>query len=236
MKKLIKDFFEWLTQKAQPETLERPEIYELTLSAPEIYDLVANIMKPFDRQKYEEVASKLKRLTDIGLVGSVDTDRLRVQEMSLNYRRTTLAAIEFFSQKYPNYKFLTKERMHAIGDSSKGCRYRLFKITNYPYSVPEKNLVEIEQFPGTEDYDCYEYEEYELKDGRNQYDYKHKYMPKGDFEDCRRPTPGPGNRIVNFTKMPLQILNISGSGVSINIVLKPVVCNNELYYFIVTNW
>ena len=235
MKKLIKDFFEWLTQKAQPETHERPEIYELTLSAPEIYDLTASIMKPFDGQKYEEVVSKLKRLTDIGLVSSVDADELRAQEQSLNYRWVTIGAVEFFSERFPNYKFLKKERIQRIGDSYKGCRYRLFKITNYPYSVPEKNLVEIEQFPDTEDYDCYEYEEYELKDGRNQYDYKHKYMSKWDYDDFKN-EPILENKIVNCTKMPLYILHISGSGVSINIVLKPVIWGKRLYYFIVTNW
>ena len=110
-----------------------------------------------DANEYKEVVmtdkniiTKGERLKKLGFTSTkevITADKykreLKEVEDENQLKKTTFEAIEYFSQKYPNYKFITQASITKICE-----KYGLFysDVSNYCGEVPEENLVHIENF------------------------------------------------------------------------------------------
>lgn len=93
---------------------------------------------------------KRARLISLGFTNTkevteaqVEIDRLNELERENRVKQKLVRAIEYFSQNYPNYKFITPESVHKIC-----AKYNLIygTIDKYIGTVPDVNLKHIENF------------------------------------------------------------------------------------------
>lgn len=194
----------------------------------------------------EELISKAHRLKELGFKrasgiseATSEIERLQVIEQTNFEKKNLIAAIRYFSDKYPQYKFITLESINKICE-----KYGLYfsEAELYTGAIPDENLLHIEKFRVDAEDNCYnsvchkfswsrdpEKISYSTAEHRRKdYDYsitKEPYYiaaPKHDFllED----TELKGNQIVKkqVVKDP--------------VVFKPVFYGEKLYYLIVTAW
>ncbi len=227
----------------------------------------AKIANSLDTNK-QDLIEKCARLKALGFtntkeVKEAEAEIARLDELKRDNeaKKTLIEAINYFSFKYPNYKFITEKSVEKICD-----KYNLVygAIDRYIGTVPDKNLKHIEDFRVLEDDECFVYEElhYSIFGGdersmRKEYKTSEHFKKEqelknnSDFYHQRMMMHRMDYREINM-KCPLEIaaplkdFNIQGMEVKGHkiskieipdpIVLKPVIFNNQKHYLIVTAW
>jgi hypothetical protein len=118
----------------------------------------AKIANSLDTNK-QDLIDKCERLKSLGFTNTVEVKEaekeiLRLENLKRGNeeKKTLTEAINYFSFKYPNYKFITEESVRKI------CKkYNLVygEISRYIGTVPDKNLKHIEGFKVLEDDECF---------------------------------------------------------------------------------
>lgn len=216
-----------------------------------------------DKQALIEKCARLKALgfTNTKEVKEAETEIARLDELKRDNeaKKTLIEAINYFSFKYPNYKFITEKSVEKIC-----AKYNLVygAINRYIGTVPDKNLKHIEDFRVLEDDECFIYEQLMWssfgggeKSVRKEYKtaerYKEEQKRKKNDDYYRVSTMHHSIREINM-KCPLEIaaplkdfnmeeMEVKGHKISKieipdPIVLKPVIFNNQKHYLIVTAW
>lgn len=218
-----------------------------------------------DKQDLIEKCARLKALgfTNTKEVKEAEAEIARLDELKQDNeaKKTLIEAINYFSFKYPNYKFITEKSVEKIC-----AKYNLVygAIDRYIGTVPDKNLKHIEDFKVLEDDECFVYEElhYSMFEHgeismRKEYKTSEKFKREQelknnpDFYHQRMMMHRMNYREINM-KCPLEIaaplkdFNMQGMEVKGHkiskieipdpIVLKPVIFNNQKHYLIVTAW
>lgn len=210
----------------------------------------ANIQSSLHTDK-QDIIDKRNRLVALGFHNTVEVkeanieiNRLEALERENLNKKDLIKAINYFSFKYPAYKFITEESVKKI------CKkYNLVygTIDKYIGTVPDKNLNHIEDFKIDENDECYLYQT------RYQGDmYTTEYLTKKQFEDSlNNSTYSPYLR-KEYSQCPLEIaapvkdfnlqsheikdFKLSQISIPDPVVLKPVIFNSQKYYLIVTAW
>lgn len=204
----------------------------------------------------QHLIDKSKSLIDLGFT---NTKEVRIAEEEIKKidklkqnnaeKQDLVKAINYFTIKYPNYKFITEESVKKICE-----KYGLVygNVSRYEGVVPTKNLEEIKNFSIKEEDRCYDKKiEYigtlRLKENETVY-VGHSYITK------KRKIRNPKNKKIEITPSPLEIaapkkdFNLTDKRI-VNykledkkkeipdpIVLQPVFFENKKYYLIVTAW
>lgn len=216
-----------------------------------------------DKQDLIEKCARLKALgfTNTKEVKEAEAEIARLDELKRDNeaKKTLIDAINYFSFKYPNYKFITEKSVEKIC-----AKYNLVygAIDRYIGTVPDKNLKHIEDFKVLEDDECFIYEQLMRssfdgserslqKEYKTAKRYKEEQKLKENVDYYRMSMMCHSIREINM-KCPLEIaaplkdFNMEGMEVKGHkiskieipdpIVLKPVIFNNQKHYLIVTAW
>lgn len=198
-----------------------------------------------DKQELLEKCERLKKLgfTNTKEVQEAESEIRRINDLKRENKQKAklVEAIDYFTGKYTNYKFITVESVEKICEKY-GFVYG--DIATYIGTVPTKNLEHIENFKIDEDDLCII--KYDSFDGEA------LYQSKIDFEREKRVKYGsiPLLSLYDYKRMdivaPLKDFNTEGmelDGFTLKkiqipdpIVLQPVCYKDELYYLIVTAW
>lgn len=272
MIKLLKKFSANYVAPKEQETTARPmadvikEIHESFYTEVDRLLADAKIANSLDTDK-QGLLEKCARLESLGFsntkeVREAQAEIRRLENLKLEneVKKSLIEVINYFSFKYPMYKFITKQSVEKICE-----KYNLVygPIDRYMGTVPDKNLKDIEDFKVSEEDECYMYEEVRLSSGIrrevsiSKYISFHQYIRHqekvrrlGGIDEDERGLYF-GVKRESF-KSPLEIAapisdfdmrdakvtsyNISDIKIPDPIVLKPVIYNNEKYYLIVTAW
>lgn len=218
-----------------------------------------------DKQDLIEKCARLKALgfTNTKEVKEAEAEIARLDELKRDNeaKKTLIEAINYFSFKYPNYKFITEKSVEKIC-----AKYNLVygAIDRYIGTVPDKNLKHIEDFRVLEDDECFVYEElrYSMFGGgersmrkeyktsehfkreqelKNNPDYyrQRMMMHRMDYREINMKCPleiAAPLKDFNMEGMEAKGHKISKIEIPDPIVLKPVIFNNQKHYLIVTAW
>lgn len=198
----------------------------------------ANIQSSLTTDK-QDLIDKRNRLVALGFNNSAEVkeaeseiQRLQTLEKENLQKKELIEAINYFSFKYPAYKFITEESVKKICQ-----KYGLVygTIDRYIGTVPDKNLKHMEDFKISEDDECYIYfgslyddvsfidkNWYELRGG--------SYIIKCSLEIAAPITD------FNLESHEVKDFKFSKTPIPDPVVLKPVIFNKQKYYLIVTAW
>lgn len=223
----------------------------------------AKILNCLDTDK-NDLIEKCKRLKSLGFKNTTEIkeaekelERLENLSRENESKKTLTEAINYFSFKYPNYKFITEESVKKICS-----KYNLIygSIDRYIGSVPDKNLKHIEDFKVNENDECFIYEERMWGFGMREMSMQKNFITfdehkkKNDIENdsyARNMLRDHRVRVINM-KLPLEIaapfkdfnmdemevkdFKLSKIEIPDPVVLKPVLFNGRKHYLIVTAW
>ncbi len=221
-----------------------------------------------DKQKIIDKSEKLKAIgfTNTKEVKEAEAEIERIDRLKKENKdkEDLVEAINYFSFKYPNYKFIVEESVKKIC-----AKYGLIygAIDRYIGDVPDKNLKHIEQFSINEKDEVYMVEEttWGIGVGRMPVKYKYfdkegcdKYFNSDRFEQSHyykhgdvitMCLPSMGGEIKRYKSIleiaaPLKDFNMEGREVKghkiLNIpdpvVLMPVLFKDKKHYLVVTAW
>jgi hypothetical protein len=250
-----------LKGKTTAEVIE--EIHETFYTEVDRLLASAKIANSLDTDK-QELIDKCERLKAIGFdntkeVREAEGEIRRLQDLKTEneQKKNLVNAINYFSFKYPNYKFITEESVKKICQ-----KYNLIygSIGRYIGTVPDENLKHIENFKVLEDDECYISETIaffpfdgrersfnkihktfsEYKEGLNRREAQmfarvsHGYSREINMK-CPLEIAAP---IKDFNTEGMEVKDFKLSKIEIPdpVVLKPVIFNREKYYLIVTAW
>jgi hypothetical protein len=120
----------------------------------------AKVSKSLDTDK-QDLIDKCNRLKALGFTNTKEVkeaeseiERLNRLKAENQAKNNLTEAINYFSFKYPHYKFITEDSVKKICQ-----KWNLIygTIDNYIGNVPDKNLKHIEDFKIDETDDCYSY-------------------------------------------------------------------------------
>ena len=203
----------------------------------------------------QEFANKIERLKELGFK-NVELDNPLTKELSnindTNKQKTHLAkVIHYFNDKYPSYKFITKEDVNSL---LKKYNLVISDCDEYKGQVPLENIEHLEKFK-IDDIDCL----YQLSftryyiSGSNYTENQHYIGSRlylSELEKNNHIDEAYGKDILKkLNKVPLQViatpcdfvgraatLDFQSINIPDPIVLQPVVYENKPYYLIVTAW
>lgn len=217
----------------------------------------AKVSKSLETDK-QWLIDKCNRLKALGFTNArevkdaeVEIERLRKLQSENESKKTLLDAIQYFSFKYPNYKFITEESVRRICQ-----KYGLIygPIDKYLGTVPEKNLAQIEHFKIDEDDELF----LQIKEYHSPYaavldDYKN--ITKTEFDKyhataahglrsslftvrCEKATLEIAAPPKDFDMTSMQVENFKISEIQVPdpVVLKPVIFRKHKFYLVVTAW
>lgn len=218
-----------------------------------------------DKQDLIEKCARLKALgfTNTKEVKEAEAEIARLDELKRDNeaKKTLIEAINYFSFKYPNYKFITEKSVEKIC-----AKYNLVygAIDRYTGTVPDKNLKHIEDFRVLEDDECFVYQklhkgmftgnetiirqEYKTSEGvkreqelRNNHEHHEHYTRSIQFYTREINMKCPLEIAAPLKDFNMQGMEVEGHKISKieipdPIVLKPVIFNNQKHYLIVTAW
>lgn len=226
----------------------------------------AKVSHSLDTDK-QELIDKCEVLKKMGFSNTqevkeaqAEIKRIKELEMANKEKEGIVNAINYFSVKYPNYKFITEESVKAICKKY-GIIYG--SVERYIGAVPTKNLKHIEDFKIDDSDECYQMvnRRYAMGIGRSKEiahiskdkmdkAYEHYYTKPNDHT-LNFYLPSIGGAI-EYCKAPLEIvapqkdfdmkgMEVVGYQISAiikddPIVLKPVLFEDKKYYLIVTAW
>lgn len=226
----------------------------------------ASVENSLDTNK-EELIKKCRRLKALGFSNTQEIQeaekeitRLENLKRENKVKQTLIETINYFSFKYPNYKFITEESVKKIC-----AKYNLVysTIDKYIGTVPDKNLKHIEDFKVAEEDECYISEEWTdyLAFGRGSTTVKYETFTQYKLEQeltkknphawlherhamsytyrtnkkCLLEIAAP---LKDFNMEGMEVKNFKISKIEIPdpVVLKPVIFNGQKHYLIVTAW
>ncbi len=268
IKDQIKDQNKELSTKTINEVIE--EIHETFYTEVDRLLELAKIETPLDTN--QNLIYKAERLKTLGFTNTREVkeaenevERLKKLRIDNEAKKTLIEAINYFSFKYPNYKFITEESVKKI------CKkYNLVygEINQYIGTVPDENLKHIEDFKVHEYDECFFYEEFYYSSKSQDPISKSKgYKTVEHFKDIEDQFVDPDSNynrkrngargddsspyylyMVTNIKCPLEIVaplkdfntrpEVLEFQISVPdpIVLKPIIFNNQKHYLIVTAW
>lgn len=218
-------------------------------------------LKSNDTQ-YEDLIRKYNRLKKLGfsetqemVEAKKEIDRLESVRLENISKEKLAKVINYFSVKYPHYKFITEESVKSICQ-----KYGLIygPVSKYTGTVPDENLTQMEEFKISPNDTCY------IQTIRSsgafstsittEYINEQKYMQRRDewfsnsnrfdsresktWEICPLEIVAPEKDFKmtpNFEVKDFQVVE-KVRVIPDPIVLQPVVYGNEKYYLIVTAW
>lgn len=232
----------------------------------------AKISRSLDTDKSELIA-KCERLKALGFTNTKEVKEAEAEIARLSQlkqenesKKTMIEAINYFSMKYPNYKFITEKSVEKIC-----AKYNLVygAIDRYIGTVPDKNLKHIEDFKVLAEDECH-VEEDHMQGGSGSSRLIHrKYKSHSDFlREKELQAEGMDGEAFYHAgylqahrsmfmktidmKCPLEIaapvkdFNMEGMEVKGHkiskieipdpVVLKPVIFAGQKHYLIVTAW
>ena len=219
--------------------------------------------------EYQTLIDKCERLKALGFTNTAEVKsaeaeigRLRGLKRANDEKEILINAIEYFSSKYPNYKFITTDSVTKICE-----KYGLVQGSTDKYigTVPDTNLKHIEDFKVDEIDDCYVSEHFNPEDHRrHQFSWFEGYLNGEEFnlkmvrklDGFNGPvyiTDDSRDNMFQITKETLNIVaplkdfdmkksELKGTQIVDKveipdpIVLKPVCYKNRKYFLIVTAW
>lgn len=195
-----------------------------------------------------ELIEKSERLKNLGFVmarevkeASEEIRRLEKLRVDNDNKKELIEAINYFTFKYPHYKFITEESVKLICE-----KYNLVygQVKNYIGDIPDENLAYMEAFQ-IEEVDNFYVKWYDNDD-----DYR--IISLDEYERLKDPstTRFISSYRISVGKVPLEIVapgkdfiehtvknyKVSKIEVLDPVVLKPVLYKNKKYYLIVTAW
>jgi hypothetical protein len=221
----------------------------------------AGILRPLPEIE-EELLNKAERLSSLGFSNTIEIEKARTQTQNLNKvkrknqsKNKLVESINYFSQKYPLYKFITEDSVKKICQ-----KYNLIygDVNRYIGDVPDKNLKEIENFKLDEKDECWvvTYNHMGFGSMKQEKDFFNK-------EECQERQSNYNKNMDNswgghdyrcsFGKSSLEIVaplkDFNTIGMEVEnfklnekieipdpVVLHPVIYKQEKYYLIVTAW
>lgn len=198
----------------------------------------------------QELIEKGKRLRALGFVSTQEvkeaqqeTNRLSELKKENLKKESLVRAIEYFSFKYPHYKFITEESVKKIC-SKYGLIYGDIKY--YKGTVPDINLDHIEKFKIAKEDKCYSItviRRWEFKNGSstsfvNLETYLNTEALFTSSEStsksiCSMEIVAPSE---DFDMTRMEVKDHKLSAIPDPIVLQPVFFEDYKYYLIVTAW
>lgn len=214
----------------------------------------AKIAKSTDTDK-GDLIDKAKTLENLGfksaketIEGNAEIIRLRKVEEENANKKKLIDAINYFSTKYPQYKFITEESVKTICE-----KYGLIygDVAHYIGTVPDENLEQMKEFKISDDDACYDKIVFAKGVGFSQT--RISPVSKAEVIEYDSESTGFGVVSTSYSKSPLEIAapssdfnlegkEIKGFKLSIKpkapdpVVLQPVFYNGQKYYLIVTAW
>ncbi len=219
----------------------------------------AKITKSDETDK-QALLDKAHRLEMLGFKNTAEKKEASAEQWRITLIRSEnelkdklVKAINYFSFKYPNYKFITEDSVKKICE-----KYNLVygPVSKYIGTVPDKNLKQIEDFKIQEMDECY----LEGTSNRSHTQYRNwqetirSKVYQDEFHRQRRDYSMGGLTLDNWTmsKAPLEIaaplkdfnmtasevrnFKISEIEIPDPVVLQPVLYEGAKYYLIVTAW
>lgn len=224
----------------------------------------AKISRSLDTDK-QDLIDKCERLKKLGFtntkeVKEAEAEIARIKQLKIENenKATLIQAIEYFSFRYPQYKFITEDSVLKICN-----KYGLIygEISRYIGDVPEKNLKHIEQFEVDVKDECFYYESgySDLRNGRRTLSKRYIDNAENEKVDSRNAENAENHLMPMYfrsyevnTKCPLEIaapvkdfnmegmevknFKISKIEIPDPVVLKPVIFGGQKHYLIVTAW
>lgn len=205
-----------------------------------------------DKRELVEKAEKLKALgfTRTKEVSDAQEEIFRLEKLRKENegKEDLINAINYFSQRYPNYKFITEKSVERICE-----KYGLVygTVSKYTGTVPDKNLKHIEDFKIAEEDECYiEIKHFTFGLGAptlraiSYEEYKEALEKWEERRSC-----GSNIRVIHdkstleiaaprrdFDMTNAEVKNYKVSDIPDPIVLKPVIFNGQKHYLVVTAW
>lgn len=212
----------------------------------------------------QELLNKRERLVNLGFINSKEVKEADLEIKRLEYlkednesKQDLLEAINYYSFKYPNYKFITEDSVKKLCE-----KYNLVysTINRYIGDIPNKNLSEIENFKLKDEDETFLIRE--LVSGFTFRDSIVKTISGKDVNNLKLGEEifiyyGDGykkstRRYNNLGKAPLEIVaplkdfnltqaevkdfKISDIVILDPVVLKPVMYKNKKHYLVVSKW
>lgn len=198
----------------------------------------------------QQLLDKAERLRKLGFTATKEVSVAKKEEDRLaiitkeNVNKIELNnAIKYFSEKYPQYKFITEESVKKIcakyglvyGDSSK-----------YIGTVPDRAIIQIEQFKIDEEDYCYFFQVETIYSsfGKKFLSFKDGELEKKSYsgnsywtylEKCPMEIAAP-IKDFNMSESEVKDFKINKVELPDPVVLQPVIFKNKKYYLIVTAW
>ncbi len=196
----------------------------------------------------EELVEKSKRLERLGFLstkeveeGRTERNRLGALEDENIEKQRIVAAINYFSQKYPQYKFITEESVKRICE-----KYGLIygDVGLYIGTVPNKNLEQMEKFKIDKDDVAFLKREQSVNDWRATVSYcsskekvedSHSRYYYSSIDKVSLQIAAPAKDF-NMKNMEVKGVKLSKKEVPDPVVLQPVWYNGMAAFLIVTAW
>lgn len=237
------------------------EIHETFFTEHEKLMETAKITNSLGTNK-EELIKKADRLYRLGFTSTKEVkeaslEKLRLYNLKIENKEKgeLIEAINYFSFKYPFYKFITEESVKKICE-----KYNLIygEVGKYIGTVPEKNLKQLEEFKISEEDECYmEITIYiSVRRTRKYPKYisfeEHENLLNREFDSRRNSRVHCDSYSLFYEKAPLEIAaprkdfdmedmevtdyKLETINIPDPVVLKPVFFKDKKYYLVVTAW
>jgi len=224
----------------------------------------AEILNSLETDKGELIL-KQEKLKSLGFISTQEVveaqkekDRLSSLESENHSKNTLTEAINYFSFKYPFYKFITEESVKKICE-----KYNLVysEVGRYIGTVPDANIEQMQNFKIQDTDECYEFSISSYSFGFGERNFSHSYKSLDDYEKYIKERHTESYRLrneygssfrENYSKCPLEICapikdfnttnmevkNFKLSKIEIPdpVVLQPVFFKGKKHYLIVTAW
>ncbi len=236
------------------------EIHETFSSEVDRILTEAKISKSSETDK-QELIDKCERLKKIGFTNTkevkdaeLEISRITKIQSENNLKAELIKSIDYFSFKYPNYKFITEDSVKMICQ-----KYNLIYGSSDKYigTFPTKNLKDIENFKiDSNDYCYIEQSHYrgskslvrflnksiielekskEIERLTNAFSMPHIYSSYNLTTLCPMEIAAP-KKDFNMTNSEIKDFKISDLEILDPVVLQPVFHNGNKYFLIVTMW
>lgn len=176
---------------------------------------------------------------------NTEINRLEKLKLENENKDQLIKAINYFSFKYPHYKFITEDSVKKICE-----KYNLIygEVNNYIGEVPDLNIQHMLDFKISDEDKCFLEEEHFF--GRS---WSKIFISYEKYQELKRRNPHfSSHSTYNYTELPMEICapvkDFDTRGMEIKdkklskievldpIVLQPVMFENQKFYLIVTAW
>ena len=205
----------------------------------------------------QELIDKCKRLKALGFTNTKEVQEAQIEINRLNEisqinetKDRLIRAINYFSVKYPNYKFITEDSVKKICE-----KYNLVygAINKYIGTVPDKNLKQIEEFKISDDDKCYferathwqfgeayfKFQSFQRQQKEIEFTNRYGRISasgyRTDFGLCSLEIAAP-LKDFNMTQAEVKNFKISNIHIPDPVVLQPVIFEEVKHYLIVCAW